>query len=79
MLEKRTYSLCLSTLLAQSADEKLLVFIYLFIFNFPENKAWHFLWPVYLEDDSHEISNPTFWENYLKCLLPFVLDFQLES
>ena len=41
---------------ADSADDKLMLF-YLF---FLENKIWHFMQIVSIEDNLHEVSNPIF-------------------
>ena len=47
-----------TTLLAFSADDKMMLF---FLF-FPENRIWHFMQIVSLGDNLHEMSNPVFWE-----------------
>ena len=47
-----------TTLWANSADDKLVVF---FLF-FPENRIWHCKQIVSIGDNLHEMSNPVFWE-----------------
>ena len=50
--------LTITTLLANSADNKLVIF---FLF-FPENRIWHFMQIVSIVDNLHEISNHDFKE-----------------
>ena len=56
--------LAITTLWADSADDKLMIFLF-----FPENKFWHFLQIVSWGNNLHEISKPIFlekWEKYFK-------------
>ena len=50
--------LTLTTLCANSADAKLMIF---FLFS-PENRIWHFMQIVSNRVNLHEMSNPVFWE-----------------
>ena len=50
--------LTFTNLCAFSADKKLMIF---FLF-FPENRIWHFMQIVSLEDNLHDMSYPVFWE-----------------
>ena len=50
--------LTFTTLLANSVDDKLLIF---FLF-FPENRFWYFMQIVSFWDSLHEISKIVFWE-----------------
>ena len=52
------YSLNFTTLLANSADDKLM----LFFLCFSENRIWHFMQIVSNGDNLHRLSNPVFWE-----------------
>ena len=49
--------LTFTTLLANSADNKLTFFLF-----FPENRIWHFPQTVSTGDNLHEMSNPVSWE-----------------
>ena len=65
------YHLTFTTLLADSADDKFIIF---FLF-FPENRIWHFM-QICLHlfsfkkngDSLHKMSNPVFWGKYFKLL-----------
>ena len=48
----------LSTLWANSADDKLVILV----LYFPENRIWYFMQIVSSADNLHEMSNPVFWE-----------------
>ena len=48
-------ALMLTTLWANSADDKLVIFS-------PENGIWNFMPIVCTGDSLHEMSNPVFWE-----------------
>ena len=50
--------LTFATLLANAADDKMVIF---FLF-FSENKIWHFIQIVSIGDNLHEMSKPVFWE-----------------
>ena len=50
--------LTFTTLWANSADDKLMIF---FLF-FPVHRIWHFLQIVSKRDNLQEMSNPVFWE-----------------
>ena len=54
--------LTFTTLWANSADYKFIIF---FLF-FPENGIWHFMQIVSIWDNLHEMSNPAFWEKLEK-------------
>ena len=62
--------LTFTTLLANPADDKLVIFFFLF----QENRIWYY---IQIGDSMHELSNPVFWKrnnkkNISKC---FVLKF----
>ena len=49
-------SLFLTTLLANSAEDKLMIFLLFFV----ENRLWHFM----QIDSLHEILSPVYWEKW---------------
>ena len=49
----------LTTLWADAADDKLMIF---FLFFFLENRIWHFMQIVSIGDNLHEVSEPIFKE-----------------
>ena len=51
------FILTLIMLKANSADDKLMIFIFSFLL---ENRIWHFMQTVSLRDNLHEVSNPIF-------------------
>ena len=55
--DDESYFYTLTFLCKLSAKETVIFFIY-----FPENRLWHFMQIVSLEDSLHEISKPIFWE-----------------
>ena len=56
----RKGSLTFIILWANSADDKLMMFFFLF---FPDKRILHFMQIVSNGDNLHEMSNPVFWEN----------------
>ena len=52
-----------------AADGTMIFFFFFFNFIFKENKAWCFMWIIYLAEDSHEISSLIFSKKIMKkCL-----------
>ena len=46
-----------------SAEENLKYFsVFFFFFFSPENRLWHFMQIVAIEDNLHELLKPIFWE-----------------
>ena len=56
---KENLALTFTTLKANSADDKLIFFL----FFSPENRIWHFM---QIGDNLHEISKPVFWKKIIK-------------
>ena len=50
--------LTFNTLLANSADDKFVIFLLFF----HENRIWHFMQIVSIEDNLHKMSKPVFWD-----------------
>ena len=63
--QSHTIFLTFTTLWANSADDKLVIF---FLF-FPENRIWHFMQIVSIVDNLLERSIPVFREKHFKCHL----------
>ena len=57
--------LTFTTLWANSADDKLVIFFFIS----PENRIWHFMQIVSAGDYLHEMSNPVSWKKYEKYFL----------
>ena len=56
--------LTLTVLCANSADEKLMIFLLFF----PESKIWYFIQIISVGDNLHVMSNPIFWEKLRKSI-----------
>ena len=59
---QKSLKLTFTTLMANSADSKFVIF---FLF-FQENRTWHFMQIISNGDNLHEMSNPVFSEKYEK-------------
>ena len=64
------YFLIITNLLANSADDKLIILVFLLFF--PGYKIWHFMLIISIWDNMHEISKSFFWEK-LDTILQYVV------